>query len=192
MWRTVPSSNHKLNYNTHGLYIVNDSRDKNPTLRVLLACMLVLALVRGRVLLPLTLALKLGFFINVLIIVLLWLAFRAYWSESKISAKQKTRNRNNQPGPDTATSGQKVENEQRASQDRNTGQIREERIPFDPYTVLGLSPDASHRKVVARYRELVNQFHPDRLNDAGPDMKRMAHERMIEIQRAYEILKGKR
>jgi hypothetical protein len=60
---------------------------------------------------------------------------------------------------------------------------------FDPYKVLGLSRGAKRVELSRRYRELANQFHPDKLPDSGPDLKRLASERMLEIQKAYEMLK---
>lgn len=63
---------------------------------------------------------------------------------------------------------------------------------FDPYAILGLPPDATKKQISSRYRQLVSQFHPDKIGEAGPDMKKLAHERLLEVQRAYEMLEKKR
>lgn len=54
---------------------------------------------------------------------------------------------------------------------------------FDPYAILGLSPDASQRAIRAAYRALARRYHPD-LNGLDPEAER-AFKR---IARAYEIL----
>ena len=51
----------------------------------------------------------------------------------------------------------------------------------DPYQILGVSRDASTRRIKAAYRRLAKQFHPDR-NPTDPE----AEERFKEIQWAYE------
>ena len=55
--------------------------------------------------------------------------------------------------------------------------------PADPYTVLGISRDASEKQVKAAYRKLAKQHHPDtNPTDSG------AEARFREITEAYEIL----
>jgi DnaJ like chaperone protein len=58
----------------------------------------------------------------------------------------------------------------------------------DPYTLFDLSPDASREEIEARYKELALQYHPDRVAHLGEELRTLAHEKMIEIQRAYEVL----
>ena len=58
----------------------------------------------------------------------------------------------------------------------------------DPFHILGVGPDAPPDEVRSAWRELVKQNHPDRLASAGlpPEMRRIAEERLREINLAYE------
>jgi DnaJ like chaperone protein len=58
----------------------------------------------------------------------------------------------------------------------------------DPYTLFKLSPSANQAEVDARYKELAKDYHPDRVAHLGEDLRKVAHEKMIEIQRAYDTL----
>jgi hypothetical protein len=53
----------------------------------------------------------------------------------------------------------------------------------DPYSILGLRPDAGPQDVAAAYRELAKRWHPDRRGDAE------AERRMAEINAAYDVLR---
>jgi len=59
----------------------------------------------------------------------------------------------------------------------------------DPYSILGVRPDASLDEVKKAYRELANKYHPDKVNHLGEEFKTMAEKRFKEIQAAYETLK---
>ncbi len=56
---------------------------------------------------------------------------------------------------------------------------------MDPYTVMGLSPDATDEEIKKKYRTLVRQYHPD-LNPDDAD----AACRMSEINEAYELIRS--
>jgi len=60
--------------------------------------------------------------------------------------------------------------------------------PSDPYEVFKLQPGASRSEIDARYKELAKDYHPDRVAHLGEDLRKVAHEKMIEIQTAYNIL----
>lgn len=55
--------------------------------------------------------------------------------------------------------------------------------------VLGLSADASEAEVERAYKRLVREHHPDRFAHLGDELMRAAHERFVEIQEAYNVLK---
>jgi hypothetical protein len=55
---------------------------------------------------------------------------------------------------------------------------------MDPWTVLGLEPDASAEEVAVAYRELAKRWHPDRRRGADAAAK------MAEINVAYEVLRA--
>ena len=64
-------------------------------------------------------------------------------------------------------------------------------ISFDPYRVLGLSPLASQVEVEAGFKREIALYHPDKVAHLGDDLKKVAHERTLEIQRAFEALSSK-
>lgn len=54
----------------------------------------------------------------------------------------------------------------------------------DPYSVLGVSREATEEELKTAYRKLVKKYHPDRFTD--PDQKKRAEEKMKEINEAYD------
>ncbi len=56
----------------------------------------------------------------------------------------------------------------------------------DPYDVLGILRDASDEEIKKAYRELAKRYHPD--NFADDSMKKLAEEKMKEINEAYDTL----
>jgi DnaJ like chaperone protein len=71
--------------------------------------------------------------------------------------------------------------------------IRARHVPdaWDPYQVLGVRPEADLSEIRAARNALIKAHHPDRLAAAGlPDeMRRIAEERIQQINRAYEGLR---
>jgi len=67
------------------------------------------------------------------------------------------------------------------------GEVAEEKY----YAVLGLSPGASFTEIKAAYRKLSMQYHPDKVGHLGEEFKKVAEEKMKEINQAYEFLKKK-
>ncbi len=61
--------------------------------------------------------------------------------------------------------------------------------PRDPYTVLGLSRNATPPEIRKAYRQLAGQYHPDKVSHLGREFQRLAEKRFKEIQEAYERLK---
>jgi peroxiredoxin len=56
------------------------------------------------------------------------------------------------------------------------------------YTLLGIEPDASAEAVVAAYERQRERYNPERVADLDPEMRRVAAERIAEIERAYAVL----
>ncbi|MGM9653589.1 MAG: J domain-containing protein [Eubacteriales bacterium] len=60
----------------------------------------------------------------------------------------------------------------------------------DPYTVLGVSRDASDEDIKKAYRALARKYHPD--NYAGSNLADVAEEKMKEINEAYDAIRKMR
>ncbi len=64
----------------------------------------------------------------------------------------------------------------------------------DPYTVLGVPPDAPYDEVRAMWRRLVRETHPDAMIARGvpEEAVKLAEKRMIDINRAWGEINGAR
>ena len=59
----------------------------------------------------------------------------------------------------------------------------------DPYSILGVSRDATDEQIKTAYRELVRKYHPDNYTYDNP-LRELAEEKMQEVNAAYdEILR---
>jgi DnaJ like chaperone protein len=67
------------------------------------------------------------------------------------------------------------------------GEIDEDKY----YAILGLSPGADFAEIKAAYRKLSMKYHPDKVGHLGEEFKKVAEEKMKEINNAYEFLKRK-
>ena len=61
----------------------------------------------------------------------------------------------------------------------------------DPYSILGVSRDATDDQIKAAYRSLVRKYHPDNYDDSNP-LKDLAKEKMQEINNAYDEIQRDR
>ncbi len=59
------------------------------------------------------------------------------------------------------------------------------------FAVLGLEPGADFAAVKQAYRKLSMQYHPDKVAHLGDEFKKVAEEKMKEINEAYQYLKKK-
>jgi len=67
------------------------------------------------------------------------------------------------------------------------GEFAEEKY----FAILGLAPGADFNEIRAAYRKLSMQYHPDKVAHLGEEFKKVAEEKMKEINGAYELLKKK-
>jgi len=57
------------------------------------------------------------------------------------------------------------------------------------YEVLGLKPGATPEEIKSAYRKLSMQYHPDKVAHLGEEFRKVAEEKMKEINEAYQYLK---
>ena len=60
----------------------------------------------------------------------------------------------------------------------------------DPYSILGISPNASDDEVKKAYRDLSRKYHPD--SYANNPLANLAEERFKEVQEAYDQIMKER
>ena len=65
-------------------------------------------------------------------------------------------------------------------------------IKRTPYEILGVSERATSDEVRKAYATLAAQYHPDKVNHLGAELRALAHEKMLEIQSAYDTLNSSR
>jgi hypothetical protein len=54
--------------------------------------------------------------------------------------------------------------------------------------LLGVAATSTRNEIKAAYRRVVNQIHPDRLEDRDEGVRRLANDQMAEINEAYRLL----
>ena len=77
----------------------------------------------------------------------------------------------------------RFEKEQRQAKTQQKGRAFYARI-------LGLQTNFTGADIKKRYRELVRQYHPDKVNHLGPKLKEVAEREMKEINEAYAFFKN--
>jgi hypothetical protein len=60
------------------------------------------------------------------------------------------------------------------------------------YAVLGVSPEASEDEIKKAYRNLMRQYHPDKVATLGADLQAAASKKAKEINEAYHIVERRR
>ena len=65
---------------------------------------------------------------------------------------------------------------------------RDDREPAELLRILGIAAPASRAIIIAAYRKLAAQHHPDKVFGEPADVQNAAAARFIEITRAYETL----
>ena len=58
----------------------------------------------------------------------------------------------------------------------------------DPHEILGVRRGASQEELKKAYRELVNKYHPDKVEHLGEEFRELAEIRFKQIQQAYQQL----
>lgn len=68
---------------------------------------------------------------------------------------------------------------------------RGNKTEFDPFETLNLRQGASANEIKHAYRDMLSKYHPDKVTHLGKEFQQMAHDKVIDIKRAYEMLCGK-
>ena len=58
----------------------------------------------------------------------------------------------------------------------------------EPYSVLGITPNATDEEVTKAYKELAKKYHPD--NFQNSPLLEFANEKMQEINEAYDLIRS--
>jgi DnaJ-domain-containing protein 1 len=96
--------------------------------------------------------------------------FLGYWIVSKLFASKSSGNQ---------------KNSESTSKDRSaTGHQQENSSEW--FDVLKVSSNASIEEIRAAYKSLIRQYHPDRVEALGEELKILAEEKSKEINAAYE------
>jgi uncharacterized membrane protein YkvA (DUF1232 family) len=89
-----------------------------------------------------------------------------------------------------ATGGDQSRSKDEESASGSRHEEKEERVEkLTPHQVLGIAPGASAEEIDKAYKTLAMQYHPDRVNHLGKEFRELAHEKMVEIQQAYDTLR---
>lgn len=59
---------------------------------------------------------------------------------------------------------------------------------WDPWRVLGVRSDAMLEEITSAFRAKMAMYRAERIAELDEDLQRLAHERVLEIRRAYEEL----
>lgn len=62
---------------------------------------------------------------------------------------------------------------------------------FYYYKVLGLQNGATVEAIKKAYKNLISQYHPDKVSNLGPDLQSLAKKKTQEINEAYQYFKNK-
>jgi DnaJ like chaperone protein len=60
----------------------------------------------------------------------------------------------------------------------------------DPWQVLGVDRGASASDIHSAYRKRMAEYHPDKVQRMGPEIRELAERRAKEINEAYRTLRG--
>lgn len=143
-------------------------------MKLLLVILAILYIISWYDLLP-DFIIGLGWIDDLIILFFLWRYFFA--NKRKIYSYNTSQKKNNQHF-----------NERREGEDfQNKGADTQK----DPFEVLGINRGASQEEIRKAYRELVNQYHPDKVSYLGKEFRELAEVRFKEINRAYQELTSK-
>ncbi len=74
----------------------------------------------------------------------------------------------------------------------STAEASQQSALKNPYEILKIEPGASPEEIQAAYRKAVQAYHPDKVSHLGEELQKMAQQKFIEIQDAYEKIYPKK
>lgn len=60
------------------------------------------------------------------------------------------------------------------------------------YKILEIEKSATEKEIKKAYRKMALKYHPDKLSELGPEIKKAGKEKFIKVQNAYETIKKER
>jgi DnaJ like chaperone protein len=57
------------------------------------------------------------------------------------------------------------------------------------FEILGISPDSDVAAIKSAYKKRMNEYHPDRVENLGEELKNLAKQKSQQINEAYNYLK---
>ncbi|MGR3177351.1 MAG: DnaJ domain-containing protein [Candidatus Anammoxibacter sp.] len=128
------------------------------------------------------------------------------WFIRKRLSRPKTnyQNFNQQNKPNGFSSGQRQERRSQYNENSNksrnhqshgcqeeTKTEKENAEDNNPRAILNVSRFATKDQIKKSYKELIKKYHPDKVAYLGDEFQKMAHKKMVNIQKAYETLMRK-
>lgn len=59
---------------------------------------------------------------------------------------------------------------------------------FCPYKTLEIEKTASKQEIIKAYKIKIKEYHPDKVEHLGDELKEVAKKKILDVQKAYEIL----
>jgi hypothetical protein len=81
-----------------------------------------------------------------------------------------------------------------AAEGRHSGEAPPRRGQFigDPFAVLEAEPGDSDEEIKKKYKQMLLQYHPDRVDHLGPELKELAARKTTEINMAFAAIRKRR
>lgn len=113
-----------------------------------------------------------------------WNRRQKYQAERRKREREKTR-----PRQEEGKKGQQNER-QGAKTDDNEKKEQAKSELERAYEVLGVTKDMSFEEMRSAYLDLIRMYAPDRVSHLAPEFQQMAHQKSVEINRAWERVKA--
>ena len=82
--------------------------------------------------------------------------------------------------------GARLENNYNSFHSGPRPEVTQGKSTVDPFQVLGVSRQDNLEEIKKRYKELIRQYHPDKVAHLGSELQELAHQKAIEIKQAWE------